>query len=75
MGINERLTKLEQRQAEAIAGDGYHIFINIPGTPGRDAEGWRPGEKETAAAATARGDRVTIINVTERKQEGAPRGD
>ena len=72
MGINERLNRLEQTQAKATAGDGYHIFINIPGEPGRDAEGWRPGEKEAAAEATARGDRVTIINLTETDTGGQP---
>ena len=70
MGINERLNRLEQYQPKA--GDGYHIFINIPGEPGRDAEGWRPGDKETAAEATARGDRVTIINVTVPDTGGQP---
>jgi hypothetical protein len=75
MGIRERLARLEQQHAKATAAYSYHVFVKEPGTPGRDAEGWRPREKEAAAAAKARGDRVTIINVTEHKPKKPPRGD
>lgn len=53
------------------AWNGHRIFVKEPGAPGRDPDGWLPGEKKAADEAAARGDFLTIINVTERKSEAS----
>lgn len=71
MGIKKRIAHLERTNPDST----YRLFVKEVGAPGRDADGWLPGDEEAAAVAEAQGNPVTIISISERKASEANLGN